>query len=1599
MINYERKNPDDFIPSCVHFKLEDVRRKIKVLVNRGEKVDQTNLFDMTLPEYEPVESNFSIAGRLMYTKNGNFLFFQQKLTIGRGPEFVVIPCEISGKFRVNKLLKCCRTELTFVSCWLVIRNWEIIDMNTDEETAPLRSCLLDRHLDQLDIQYRIKEIEVIEKKLLCFNAATVSWIKPVYIVRRKHGKDFNALLKGTISHISTVVMHRIDYEVASADDTSDNEVTMSDNQMNNQGEVQLVSQDKKFVIDKILGSSESSVCEISFSIVVKALPDGKEVPIYFPGAALSINRFVLGWKYVYMFDHLVPGFVKIHRSEGPSIIKDCYIADNLTSIVTDPNITNLPKSLLSAPTLVQVEKVLGFGVFSVKTNKAPVKLFLHRTNMHETSLGCSISKGSVFWIRNFRNIALTHANLSLLVGISIELESDWGLEKHSNFKTNEGTPHKSTIWENQPMQIQTIGHEYLEFNDFNSFSSGKRIVTSMHPWDIRHLCYFHYSLYVDIFNIIGAPKERSQILPLTLVQIVSNIRNSSPIYVTQKNEIIYPGGFVTGGDSTSLICCNSPEYQSKIIHPSQTLEFNSNTHNCNISCTDIYTGPFRMSSVKEWLDLLERLGVSQKLPFINSLFLDYNLSIEFLYYSECSIEAPKTAKTDFEAPHNPNEINSLRSQFIGRDSSPLYVGFFGKFLVEVVMNTDFDSTVWISNLLHVKDPYSSGPDCCYYPLFVLEHSGLNSTFNYSCQQFRFERKFIYIKKAMLRAYNKKMALFAHISDIVCINFENPPPIPRGLEIDILDGYPKGVLLFISEKEIRNTTKGCQYYLNCHPFFKTCPKFTSMGSDLNRGELIDYHLVGIKVPMNLYTFSTTSTFLLVLDQPIRHNSIVVISAMYENEFLRSMNAYINSQIEHYVFKELIFPTILKNPKDIEKGKNIDIYSVGKPFVEIMLLGHEFESILWPDQHKHPLYIRTIEKTQEVKGQMTVHDIKYWVESIFDWYLLSKRYPLFYRSIGRFREEMVDWLFMYQPYLSDFDIARIQTSFEHVKIIDILQFTGFNPLSLYGKWAIIRVTTNESIYCCEDINYHQNMYNLAEPPWGSGWVDIWFSQEDMLRHNIQLLLPGETISCSHLKIEKVISSQSTSPAHDLIKTVLSECLKQDKPIFYNMRNQVYPSEKKSSSGSMQIQNEKGRPAVTLSMFNNGVAVFRQSIQNSIIKRKIFKFNQLRLNYKRPESETMFRCLYLSPTSLTELTSYYHLDTGYEQYIHETLKKKMDPVTDHLLSSDDLLKSEVQTDYAPTNDQLRLIKSLKSSCCLETRHSFDYNKNPSPYFLAPEGTPITRNFLSVDRNDHSTFIAFNRAYCIRHGIAIAYPRRSAFYCPDLLSDLEKLRELDPDQIYTLKGSILHIQQIDISWFCLNCLKTASGSSKCECDADLGKDSTWRSMIVNLIGAVEVEGDDLDSKLLPFVVTNWNAIKLLAYVDNLETPGPDPKKLFHRMIEIANILWDQMDGLVSFTNFYTLYSFGNVPVKYDFPTCTNYSSDLKPTGIIGQIQLNYKKGVVNVPVDPISNLEMEVCVRFIRNPDDDAVELSYLHVIRWRERDIKAELEGKLQNLEPEL
>ncbi|KAF7457056.1 hypothetical protein HWI79_2405 [Cryptosporidium felis] len=287
------------------------------------------------------------------------------------------------------------------------------------------------------------------------------------------------------------------------------------------------------------------------------------------------------------------------------------------------------------------------------------------------------------------------------------------------------------------------------------------------------------------------------------------------------------------------------------------------------------------------------------------------------------------------------------------------------------------------------------------------------------------------------------------------------------------------------------------------------------------------------------------------------------------------------------------------------------------------------------------------------------------------------------------------------------------------------------------------------------------------------------------------------------------------------------------------------------------------------------------------------------------------------------------------------------------------------------------------------------PSPYILAPDGAPITKVFCSKGKDCQNSFLAFNRAYCLNAEINIDNPQTFKPSFNEYLNEIGNLNILDSDSVFTIKASILHVHRIIASWFCLNCLEVFDANDVCSCGMDHCSDPTWKSMSIYLVGSLEVESNDSSPKLFPFVMTNWNVMKFLSFADQPSLKTQSPRALFKRIIDLAGVFWRSMENPICSENMRNFYSFGECFFDDEVLNII-YRDRLRssePSGIIGQVRLVFDNEEINIPSDPISNLEMEVCLRYTRTCDNESSTFRYLHVVRWKFGNARLELANKLK------
>ncbi|KAF7457055.1 hypothetical protein HWI79_2404 [Cryptosporidium felis] len=387
---------EKFVPDCSHNderSLSRIRNKI-VFDYRPKFI---NLAECVQSDDQQIHSEDIILGRLVFTRNGNFMFLQYSNQAEENDrKFVLVPCEISGKFNSTKMLKCCETNSCFVSCWLTIKNWSVIKVSFRDQKAPIRSTLLSKHLNPVYLRNsEIKNVTFLRKRLLCFSTLSISWVSPLYSVTTPVEVGIKGInLSGLVLHVSAVIRHRSPENQESFRIHRENDTEMEIDPGTEDPEMPVSNVNFLFGLDEYLRPAENSVSDSSFSITINSCSDGRDLVVFFPGMSLLLNRFALDWRHVYLFENLFPGSVRIHDSEGIQRTKECLIASNLTSIAVEIPIRKIERPVLEVPSLIQIDRTFGFGVFESNTGRVPMRIFLHNSNIHEISLGCSIVVGS-----------------------------------------------------------------------------------------------------------------------------------------------------------------------------------------------------------------------------------------------------------------------------------------------------------------------------------------------------------------------------------------------------------------------------------------------------------------------------------------------------------------------------------------------------------------------------------------------------------------------------------------------------------------------------------------------------------------------------------------------------------------------------------------------------------------------------------------------------------------------------------------------------------------------------------------------------------------------------------------------------------------------------------------------------------------------------------------------------------------------------------------------------------------------------------------------------------------------------------------------------
>ncbi|KAH7649583.1 hypothetical protein FG379_001209 [Cryptosporidium bovis] len=1569
MENLLGSNNSELVPECKHCKLEFIKKKSRSLLPLVGFNYETKNYGKgaTLYSIDTIRNsckNGPIIGRLVHSPDGRifllqYYFSNSTINGNENPLYSLVLCEVSGKFNASDFLKCSRTKYTFVSCWVIIKDWNLIKVDTHDSGAPIRSKLLRLHFDPsciLSKESTKNRVKISKDSIFCFEACSISWISKERILDYactlidpySSIKNVPELYKncinvvGAVLHISEIVRYEIGEQIYKYKKKQKTNI-------------------KNYEIDVYFKSIlDHSIFGSSFSALIRPINAQKDLVVFFPDSNHMIMRYVLGWENIYQFENVLPGSVLVHSPIKEPREKKCVIAIDSTSVRIQ--VSNLSRFILSNniygnnyPVFVQINRILGFGTFELNTKNKPIRLFLHNSGFHQTYIGSSLTKGSVLWIRNPRKIVIeSPTGTSIFIGIAVESYSDWGLQSHSKFKKNRN--YDGTIWKNQPLHIQIIGYEFLELsgNDLNENKFCSFLYKVSSYLDIRNYCYYHFSLYVDIFNIIGIPKSANEGISILLLRILSLSEHTSPVILLKDslNIVFLKRGRKINVKSELLCSKNEMEIKTRITHPSQTVEVRSEELSLiSIKCCKLNEF-WRLVEIDEWVKLFDFANSNEKFNSINMVTSKEILTFERLFSIIHETDTPSALNNEKCVPYDnyvfsestKNDVVSSICTMSTTEYSQDYIGLCGNFLVEIVLNKYMESNYWINNLFFVKTPKNQNLRKNIYPLFV-ETKCLSNSRIY---QVYCNKKLLFIKKAYIRllgSNNRSKALFANESDITLICIQDP--LPSIMCLPGLINTNEGLLLYVNKKKtmLNENRSEIEFYFQCLPCFLTQNRLNNNDS-LNLSLLID-----IKVPSNWYFKINSSRFIMITKKQIIDNQQIILDEKIERVFLHQ------EYDEHLFFvKELSLPfSNIENIVDNEITKGGIV-----PGVKIVFPSLPDEFLFWSFSAEQPLFIKYDKHLKICKREYcskpSVLELKFWIDRIVTWSLFQNENQLIYGSTLGIISELKclrerDELFVCNNLKNNGkDVQQdIIISFIKVRIIDIIRFTGFNPKGIHGNWTILRVTS-------------------MHVTWNSGWIDLWLSEIDIRSKSIHLLVPGEVLSISDIMVvSKKQVTPPLSPTSYVFGSIISGIIsdhRQDKAIYYNQECKNGSSSSIGISEIPLLKNDtsasiRGRSKTnygkTLSIFNNGAIAFRTAIKNSRIDLDAYK--------RVTKSDEIFNFLLFSVSQSSEVN---------------------------------------------------LLSGLKYECGENNLLS----KIPNPYVLAPDGSPVTCDFIKYWSNNKDVSLIFNKLYCIENehsGNEFRMPIEYVNFFNDCNSNINLVV---PDETITVCGSILQIEQIEMGWFCLKCLRLLNSVTICSCGVDHKSVSTWKSLSIYLVGTVEIMLDNSKSKLFPFAMTNWNALKLLVYSGMRNRIHLNPSNMYNSMIKFSNAVWNYMESSGNSIGTRTLYMYGETCEALNslFSStsstinCSNEGNNFQclddvtiPVGVIGDYCLldDDKNVIASIPNDPIGNIEFEICIRFTNS--NEIIELNkssseinaYIHVLRWRIKDTIRELENEVTNI----
>ncbi|OII76169.1 hypothetical protein cand_005670 [Cryptosporidium andersoni] len=1426
-----------------------------------------------------------IIGRILFCEDGRIWFIQSNEDLAikyNNSQSSIINCEISGFFTSSLFLQCKVTRVFNLSCLIAIRDWKIMEISAKETISPKRKLLSSMYFSCINFPLKSthNDINVIRDRILCLNANTIIWLSDKKLSFKSSLDNYSLI--GIIIHISPIIR-------------SVNKQKTSIKTIDQCLVYQTKNQDNKYnIFDFNIKPSRWSNTMASYSIKLYNIETKSIISIYFPGNNLLVYRYIFDWHYIISLSNLYFGKIVVFEEDKESLVQ-CYIAHSDTLVYRQELIPDHIRSLQIFPILLQIKKNIGFGVYEISSLRNSVRLYLHNACRYETSINFSITKGSILWVRNFRCLFIKNRkslilesckNFSsrLLVGIAVEYFSDWGLYKHSNLIEFEYESYSLS----NTLNMQLLSHEYLEYSD-----SSVDILQKLHPWDIRNFCYFHYNLYVDIFNIFLSNHDEFDILPVSILDAIKNKLDFSDImycHYHNRNNTNFRKY------KNSNICKND-----QITHPGQLLLLQDKDHYSNnviyTDCNDRMLSTWRLATIEEWYIVIDCLARSDiDLSVLNAL----NNEVISIEYFEYLLDNDKII-----LPHD--RYNSYTNQFtdtfsiVCNEMEDHYLSVIllsvGSLIGELFL--DFEEDNILSNLHYICTPQNGFNKEIFPVLFLLHGQFLANIWRGKTIEEVYKPRIIYIEKLMIIFQQKKMFLIVEPSNMIFISPKN----------DISSHSISATLLFIKSKKTIREQNNTKYIFYCVPLFRSILNL-SYFTDQDTFELIELSIVLLEIPIHWYLCIESQSFILLTTSDYHLNNTILLDPEFEDKLLSHFtisNTHRSNGTGYYI-TQLTFPYS-------------DFSSNSSNYIEVKNGYDSINSLLWSTDNKFTLKLDLLSESWPEKftklTHITAFDIKNWVNNIVDWYLFKKSIPIIYNHTNIARFEIIS---ICNNLNNICDIIPL-ISLEKVKILDIIHFKGYNPLNIYGNWIVLRVTTGS-----ESLKYKDDKYLELYPIWNSGWNDIWISKDIAKNSLINAIFPGQIVSINRIYV--TITKQSTP--HTLVSGILQNVILET--IYPTMENHIITSDQdfsvdhltpNLSSYTSQILSYKS----SLNSLNYGNIIFLSSIRNNKL--------QLMNSNKYDKKSNTHNFLYFDQYKFS--STYMYIDTYSEIFIHKLYENK-------------------------------------ENSALEYESSFlKYYNYPNPYILGPDGSPIASKIIFS--NNHSYYLSvINRSYCFQSNIYINEYKDHLYNFWEILSDKESENyTLDPDGIFCFSGTILHIEYIEIRWFCLNCLQVLQdGPENCLCK-NHNSDLSSTSMIVTIIGSIEIDHpNNSQTKIFPFVITNWNAIKLLAYIHSYVKCQPEIT--LGLAIPIAKVLWNKLYNQKGFSNSYTIYNYKELKNL----SSKNFIKPKKHIGILGYVELFEDEDLIIIPLDPLETFKLEACIRFIQSSEDKSI-FAYIHIVRW--------------------